>query len=402
MKSNKTKLLIVYRGLEQAGSQRWIYEICSHLDKESFEVGVLCDRKYVNCSHESNYENYYYLKLKELKICLYEYIGDEKQGIWNRGIRKIRRAVNKFLPNIIVADAVAINHKIVKLFELYDVICVVDFLGYKAVKKELYKSKNIKFFVVLHSHKFQFKTDHYNHFDKTKSYNFTYFCPKQITEISESGIDIGKSNFFYNPLILNLTNYPYLFNPLNNNRIIIAIFTRISRMKPIDVFIKAFAKLRQQSLDKCILKIYGEVQDQNYYQQLQDLIKTLQMNNQDIIFAGHVEDIAQTIKQDKINIYWGMSINSSIGYASIEVGAMGIPSVFWNYDDQTSSIYVQEQTSGVMLSYNHISDFIDSNLIYLSSNSSLADLSIKQREYFTNNHNIVSRIERFQDYVKSI
>ncbi len=61
---NKVKLLIVTVSLAQGGNERWIYEICKAIDKEKFEIGILCSDKYLDEQKDIDFGNYYYDELK--------------------------------------------------------------------------------------------------------------------------------------------------------------------------------------------------------------------------------------------------------------------------------------------------------------------------------------------------
>jgi glycosyltransferase involved in cell wall biosynthesis len=270
------------------------------------------------------------------------------------------------------------------------------------LKTGIHKLCEGKFFIVLHSHKIQYSADPYSCFDKDKKYKFTYFCPKQVTEISSSGFDLEKNDFFFNPLVINLSNYPYLFNPGSKGPFTIAVFTRIANSKPIEPFIKAFAKIQKQTQYKCMLNLYGEIIDEDYYHHLRQLICSLGVNDNSIRFMGHTKDISSTIKQDKINLYWGVAINTSIGYASIEVGAMGIPSILWNLDESTDFTLVLKQTNNLMIVHNKLDDFVSSNLEYISNDTLLAELSVKQRDYIINKHHVSNSTTNFEKYITSI
>lgn len=397
---SKIKLLIVYPFMDQSGSQRWIYEICKYIDKEKFRVGVLTDEKYLNSKNEPTFENYYYHELKKINIELFEYLNSKKRKPFlHRGIKKIQRGIYKAVNK----ELIQTNPEIIKILKSFDVVCLVDTYGYRPVRKEISKLDLKNFFIVLHSHKLQYGHDPYSQFDKNRNYNFTYFCSKQIEELNESGFDDRNNRFFYNPLVLNLDDYPHLFNPVTENKIVISVFTRISRMKPIRVFIEAFEGLQKQLGERqCVLNIYGKIEHENYHKEMLELIESMEIVKDTVRFMGHSDNIAATITKDKINLYWGTTYDTSVGYASIEVGALGVPCIFWNENFETASDYAEEQTNGLIIAPNQIDDFVGRNLKYLENNESLEALSRKQREYFIKEHNVVEKIKDFEDYVASM
>ncbi len=393
---DRIKLLIVSNTLPQAGSERWIYEICKHIDKQIFDVGILCNEMCIRFGDKPNFNNYYYLKIKELGLSMYPIIeADDGRTYLRRSIDKILRGVKKAVGK----NGQYVNPRIARLFKEYDVVCVQDFFNYRILKEEANRIQDNKFFIVLHSHKLQFSYDPYRCFDKERIYNFTYICPKQISEIASSNLNIDKNNFFYNPLVINLTDYPNLFNSVDDT-LVISVFTRISSMKPIDQYLKAFELVQKQSAHNCRLNIYGEIQQEEYFQQMQRLVEDLSIKEM-VHFMGHSSSIAETVRKDKINVCWSSSTNTNIGYASIELGAFGVPCFHCNAGEDESS-QISEQTGGAILTYNKINDFVEAFLKYASHNESLAALSAKQREYMMKNHNIGNKIKDFENYVISI
>lgn len=397
---DKVKLLVVTNSLAQGGNERWVYEICKAINKEMFEIAVLCGEQYLITEPEQNFKNYYYHELKNIGVKLYKYLPTAVERNFLRfNFYRFKRLVR----SLVGLSKDKISSKIKEVIKSYDVICVIDFYNYYDLKNELHKRKEGKFFIVLHSHKIQFDFDPYiKTFDKDKTYNFTYFCPNQIAEIGTNGLSIDNNDFFFNPLVLDLFNCDYLFNSADKKEFVIAVFTRITKTKPIDSFIEAFSKIRRQTQNKCFLNLYGEIVDEEYKQHLQKLMKDLEIEPESVRFMGHTKNIADTIKKDKINLYWGVAINTSVGYSSIEVGAMGIPSIFWNWDNSTDSSSIIQQTDGLMMVYNQLEEFVENNLKYIADKDLLAELSTKQRDYIFDKHHIENRINNFEEYVISI
>ena len=391
--------MIVNGNLAQAGSERWLFEICKHINKEKFEVGVLCYKKYAKQNGTVNYSNYYYHKLKQLKVNLHALFPntDDKPTYFTRGINKIRRKMYKITRNPgLITDSAIVN-----LFRNYDVICIVDFNYYRIIKNEIHQVPSEKVAISLLCHKFQFESDPYVWFDKDRKYNFIHFCPNQADELASSNIDVRANNLFRFPLAMDLSEYSLIFNPIIDNSVVISIFTRISKMKRIDVFIESFAKMSRTATAKLTLYIYGDVQDEDYYQELQRQIADYEITDA-VRFMGHSSDMAESIKQDKINLYWGLSIGASVGFSSIEVGAMGIPSIYWSVDKSSDHARIADQTNGAIIAHNNINEFVGANLHYISDPELFAQLSAEQRNYFFTVHNIKENIEEFEAFVVSL
>ena len=397
---SKTKLLIVSSSLAQGGNERWIFEICKALDKEKFEIGILCSKNYSSMGKKQSFSNFYQDKLEKLNVPLFKYLDVSKQTFWKRGVNKLKRILNKTLSQWINTVSKEIRY----LLKDYEVVCIIDYYNYFPIKQALHQFCEGRFFVLLHTHKVQLDFDLYDlHFDKQRRYNFAYFAPKQISEIAESGFDTEKNSFFYAPLVLDLSGYTNLFNPIEADPIVISVFSRITRARPLEKILEAFSKLEKQLKRQLRLNFYGEIIDQSYHQQLLQLAQTLEINDKAFSFLGHALDIAETIKQDRVNICWGLSNNAVIGYGSIEVETMGVPSFYWDLDENADlNEILLKQSDNSIIVYNKVDDFVAVNVKYLSSNKLLAELSLSRRQYVIKNHDISNRIKEFEDYVEAL
>lgn len=394
---SKVKLLIVNESLAQGGSEKWIYEICKAIDKEKFEVGILTDKNYLFTDEARNFKNYHYHELKKMGVEMYEYLDlDVKRTPLGLGIHRAKRLVRHLLGK----TKTKISPKVRDLLQTYDVVCIMDYYNYITLKEVIHKYCEERFFIVLHSNKAQFDFDPYAIFDKDKQYNFTYVSPIQIEEIKSTKLDVQKDNFFFNPLVSDLSGYEHIFNPITDEPIVISIFSRIANTRMNDQFIQAFAQIQQKLQHKSVLHIYGEIIDKDYYDHLQQLISSLNIESGSVKFMGHTKDMAASIKNDKVNVYWGHITNSSCGYSTIEIGAMGVPSFFWTWDEIGESEN-DDPDDNLMFLHNKLDGFVDSNLKYLSNNKLLAELSGKQREFFISRHHITGKIKDFENYVAS-
>lgn len=396
----KIKFLIVSESLAQGGNERWLYEICRAIDKEKFAVSVLCSEKYLLAAPEKDFSNFYYHELKKSGVPIYEYLKVYiRRPLWKRAIGKAKR---------IVQDALNLpdneNPAAVKLLQSQDAVCVIDFYNYAAVKRIVHRALGGRFFILLHSEKFQFGIDPYQIFDKNKCYKFAYFMSKQIRELAESGLDIEKNDFFYAPLVLDLSGYPNLLNLIDESSpIIIAVFSRIASGRPfLDKYIEAFARLQNQTSRQFRLHIYGEIVDREQYRHLINLIESRKINAGSIRFMGHAQDMARTIENDKVNIYWGSCSGGVLGYGSIEVVAMGVPTVFLDIGEAADAEILAEKIKSSLLIYDELDKFVAASLKLMENNDALAELSKKQREYIIGSHHIDNFIGKFERYIISI
>lgn len=399
---NKIRLLFVCGSLAQSGNERWLYEICKNIDREQFEISVLCDVCYVRTGKKERIaHNFYYHELKKINVSIYEKLQSFiKPTYLERIVRKSKVAFNKIFRGGRNRPSSAVTN----LIKSADVVGVIDFYNYIIVKEALHEYAENRFFILLHTHKAQYYGyDFYSHsFDQNRIYNFANMSARQISELAESGFPADKHNFFYAPLVLDLSGFPLVFNPIENETVVFSIFTRISKTKPLEEMLKAYELIQKNLNGKSVLNIYGEKFDKVYYEYLLDLISRLQIAKGSIRFMGHSQNIAESIKRDKVNIYWGITNSALLGYASIEIGAMGVPSIFWDLDESIDSDALFKQTDESLVAYHKTEDFAAANVRYASNNQSLCELSTNLRDYIFRNHHIANRIEEFQDYLVSL
>lgn len=386
----KIKLLFVLENLRKAGAQKYLFEIIMLLNKENFEIQILCGL--ATKIKDDKLKQEYYQIYKDMGMELYPLIGSREAGmllipfsftsqlyrlsVFGKLFIKLNRLLNPYLYKLLYGK------KVKEVIKQADKIIAVDFYTYNIVKPHLTnKEKTTKLDIHLLCHAKQFP-NMYQSFEKNLSFNFFYFDSQQRDEAIQAGL--GNSCFRYQPLLLSTGSIGQAYRELPKGKEIIhiGVFTRLSGFdKPIDVFILAFHSLIVANKKiNAQLDIIGEnTLDEKYVNHLKNLIRFHDIEDK-VKFHGHQSNLVLFLEQNEIHLSWQHSIGSTLGYASLELIALGIPVCafsFYNTGKIESNNY---------MAFN-IPDFINLNLEILNDEQKRKNHYKNQVKFLQENHN---------------
>ncbi len=359
---SKKKILFVVGDFFQAGAERYAYEIDKALDKEIFEVTILCrnTKEIVN----NAWKRYYDKKHEKLgsDIIYMDAYMNKNRYILNK--IRIFLGLNR-IPTIK-------RDKLISFLDNYDLIhWMGEYLLYEDLPEALLK----KSLVNVMTAKFQ-KPDLYHRFNFDYEYNFiSGFTNEEF--VNESTEFTSTKHWFF-PLIFNTRSKKDLWSFSDAEVKKIGIFTRIDRSKPLYPFFSAFHLLKDK-LPNVELHVFGngdpEAEGINNYLRDLDIIDS-------VFFKGHQKDIKTAAIQEKIDLSWYQGYNGKpAGYAGFDICSIGVPLVCWDFFEATHT-YKQEV-------YPH---FKDLNLFVQESYSVLTDRvkaeklsELQQKEVFESN-----------------
>ena len=142
-------------------------------------------------------------------------------------------------------------------------------------------------------------------------------CHSHIMIEKEMGADPKKLMMINNGIELNR----FTTSHHNGGKPVIGCFARVVPIKGITNLIQAAKIVCEKSPADFV--VLGEIQDQEYYSQCQDLVKNLGLENQ-FRFMGH-SDAADWYH--KVDIFTLPSISEGVPYALLEAMSCGLPSV---------------------------------------------------------------------------
>jgi glycosyltransferase involved in cell wall biosynthesis len=370
----KKKILWVVYDFYQAGGQRYVYEICKALNKEKFEIDFL---KIAPVAHDKNWDTEYYYQ-PTLDLGCKIFLSEEmiKQGTTNEtGINRMWTRTKKVLKKIssgVDAPSADTKEEAIQAFLLgYDHI---NFSGLN-VYKTLCIANNIEpknGFIHLLTAKFQDKKDIYEGLDKSYNYNFISSFTDDILKFELAGFDHYKHTYY--PLCFETIPYEVPKIEKRDQPFIIAIFTRLSNMKPLDPYFFAIKLLSEKGVN-VELHIYGagDPEELGLIRQLKYLYIADKVK-----FTGHVESIPDKLKTAYIDLIWFQANNQlPAGYAALEITMSGLPQIFWDFSD----LGLNNQVGEIFPSFTSLIAFVEFSEDLLNSGDLRNKLGIMQRSY---------------------
>lgn len=373
---SKIKILWVVYDFVQAGGQRYVYEISKTINRDRFEFDFL---KVSPLGDDKNWNNEHYYELtKELGFNIYQLhdiIGTKKNTFANKLESKIKRHLK------LQVDKKEESIKIKRFFESYK---YVNFSG-TSVYENICINRNISIsnaLIHILTAKFQ-GIDIYKGYDKDKFYNFISALEPEILEYELSEFKHYKHTFF--PLSLSELSFTVERN--KNKPTKIAVFTRLSQMKPIDVYFYALKNLIENGFHEVNLHIYGagDPVALGLTRQLEYLYLTHK-----VFFKGHTDSIQQTLQEEHIDLVWYQAANGKpAGYAALEIALGGVPQVLWDFNRLNPEI----DNDYCFKSFINLNEFVSYSKELLLCRDKLNALGLEQQKYVLDEHSIDKNIE---------
>ncbi|MBX9888363.1 MAG: glycosyltransferase [Flavobacteriaceae bacterium] len=397
----KKRILIVTSSLQAAGAEKYAFELAKSFDKRNFDVELLTTNDVYS---NKTFPHIYFPILKSLGFKIHTIFNKPKE--WVIGVPKFITR-NFFLLKLFNYPFFIVNkwridilyqQKLKNLFKKFDAILLIDALHYRKFKDYLPEDIYIETHLMCHQVQFGKSFDIYEGYSRTGKNNFVYIDAIQLQEIRNKNIAV--QNSFYFPLSLEIPqinkNSTVLYNRIHSQKNI-AVFTRISSMKPLEKIIDSFELLWQ--LDSTVhLKLFGFIQDLEYYKTLIKLIKVKGLVK-NISFEGHSTDMMGSINKHDILLLWVPAIYNFVGYAATEVCLHRVPIILNNVEKSCETLALDDAESIPPYFYSEqgLAQFTFS---VLQNERDLEKLRDKEYEYYVDNNNIINNIKKYQDYLQ--
>ncbi|MEO9145231.1 MAG: glycosyltransferase family 4 protein [Ginsengibacter sp.] len=386
----KKKILWVVYDFYQAGGQRYVYEICKALDKEKFEIDFL---KAASIGHDKNWQNEYYYRPTLDLGCHVFLLGDiiKEKKLPERGISKMlvktKRVINKFSSPREQQPSIKKKEQIETFFSGYDHINFSGLNVYKTVCLG-YSINPKNSFIHILTARFQDKKNIYEGLDKENSYHFISSFPNETLASELEGFTNYTHTYY--PLAFETAPYDIKRKEKSNQPSIIAVFTRLSSMKPLDPYFYALKLLLERGAN-VELRVYGagDPEEIGLLRQLNYLYIA-----DKVTFPGHVESIPELLKTAGIDLLWFQSNNQfPAGYAALEIAMSGLPQIFWDFAD----IGLKNPISEIFPSFTSLTSFVEYSEKLLKSTGLRKKLGLQQREYVQQNNSSRSHIHILEE-----
>jgi glycosyltransferase involved in cell wall biosynthesis len=352
---DKIKLLFVVQGFARAGAERYMYEIDSALDKKKYDVTILC------LEIKSKFKQYYkdeHLKLGTKVVSMHSFL------VTYTIFRRIKSKISKFLFNkkyVSNVDTKIFNNFLIN----YDLI---NWMGEYTYFHYLNDINNNKSLIFIMSGKFQ-NQQLYKDFDFDRHYNIVS-CFND-NECSSEYSEFKSYTHSQIPLLLKIpfTEKKWVYKDSDTKKV--AIFTRLSKYKPLDPFFYSF-QLLLDKIPNCELHVFGngdpEVEGMNRY------LKNLGIEKK-VFFRGHQENMIETIVNEHVDLSWFQGYNNDrpAGFAGLDVCTTGTPLLCWDFMD-----YPINSFNEVYPHYKSLTQFVNKSYEILTNGASAENLSLLQ------------------------
>jgi glycosyltransferase involved in cell wall biosynthesis len=369
------RLLLVTDQFGQGGSERYLFELCAALDRARFQIEILTrtgvDRK-----------GFYYPRIRALGVPIHAirpHVPELRSLVPAVAARPSYRRLHHRMSSALA------RRRIGAFLDSFDVVSCIQIENYLNLQFAFRVDQPI----VIHamSNRFQYAYDPYDQFGEDREYRFVAWNSRQVEEMAR----LRCARIFEWPLSMNFRDYPALAPVVRERRPAkIGIFTRLSREKPLEPLFEAFARVRTR-ID-ATLHVFGRGRTSMY----DDALRALGVTDA-VFFEGHRENMIDTVRRESLAMCWLMSLDSLLGYASLELAACAMPMVFWNYGtSDTASI--RAQTGGAVNAFNSVHEFADFALASLQDAGTLAALGGRLREFVVTRHDISRNIGALEEY----
>ncbi len=312
----KTKVLFVVSDFYHGGAQREMYEIDCALNKTNLEVYILCLHSLNRSDYFSDFFYEKHIKLATRVVFLKDLINLEKKSIFKKLYDKFGFTKKPEDNKIDILTNFLKNHEQVFFMGEYTYKNLVRYISSKYNKR-----KNI--FIMCA----RFQGEHYRDLNKNDKYNFiSAFDTLDQIEFEFDGFSDYDHIFF--PLSMSIDKSWNKWTFGNDEIKKIAIFTRLSKAKPLDPFFYTFHLLLSET-ENLELHIFGagDYKEAEY----DKYINHLGLESK-VFFRGHQQDIKTTLNKEHIDLVWFQGyLNRPAGYAGQDVILSGTPILLWDF-----------------------------------------------------------------------
>jgi len=366
---NKTKILFITSEFWQGGAQRHLFEIERAINKVCFETTILSLRDLgSNVSWKDHYYSQY--EKKGTEIYFYNQINQlQKYTILERIKRKLFNT--KLLPE---------RWPLISFLNKYDKFIFVGEYTFPIIEKWMSNEMRTKAFICIVFSIYQVPENYYK-YDKSKEYNFI----SSFKNLNEEFKGFTKINHHYFPLSISFNDEDRKWQPEKKAQKIIGLYTRLTKHKPLDVFLMALHLLRLQGMD-VILNIYGNGDPSELG--ILNNVEALSLNNY-VVFKGHQENLIESAMSEHLDLVWSHSYYGFPGgFASMDISSVGIPQVFWDFTPSCENKFNDE-----FKVFNNINKFVEYNMLLLEDSNFAIKIGENQYKSIQSYNNIDENIK---------
>lgn len=371
--SNKRKLLFVVSEFWQGGAQRHAYEIYKAVNKEIFDITILSLR---DLGSSTEWKDYYYKHYVHQGTPVYFYNQVNQKQRYSILDRLKRKLFNfKLLPE---------NWPFMSFLNQFEKLVFIGEYTFPTIERFINNELKLRSFICVVNSIFQVP-ENYDRYDKSRNYTFISGFKSLNEEFR------GFSNFkhYYFPLSISFKDENRMWVQKTKKQKTIGIYTRLTKNKPLDVFLFALHLMRLEGLD-VILNIYGNGNPAELG--ILNNIEALSLTDY-VIFKGHQENLIDSALNEELDIIWAHSYYGFPGgFASMDLSSIGIPQVFWNFTPNC-----ENQEYNEFKTFKDINIFVEYNKQLLNDSSFAQTIGENQYLSIKTNNNIDENIKILEE-----
>jgi glycosyltransferase involved in cell wall biosynthesis len=371
------QVLFVATQFSQGGAERYLYEVVRHLRDQWWPVEVLTRQRGVQ-------NQYYYQKLRELNVPMHHAI-PRLYSLRTKYPSAYRHAVGRRLIDR-AAQAPLAGASITGLMRRFDLICCVQIENYLLVQP--YIPAGAKCIIHLMSNAFQYDHDVYAACDVDRRYRFVMTDPTQRQDVDER--IAADAEFRFVPFGIDVNGIERVEPDIASSEPRIGVFMRLSPERPLEPLFYCFQSLQKRRGGT--LHVYGGGDPR----QFDRVLRMLRLTDS-VIFEGHAVDMPAVVRRERLSMGWMTSHNEILGYASIELAAMGLPLITWNLGE-ASRAQILDGTDGALNAFDNVVDFVNCAGAMLSDPLRVRRLADAMRAYVRDTNGIEAVGRQLIDY----
>ena len=381
MSDAKVRVLFVMRHLGQGCAERFLFEVVNDLSPRGFECRILT-------RPGASTDDYYGRELAALGIGFEELLGDPPDWTKHYPLLRGREALRRWAKR---RHDVVLAQRLPGLMATADLICPIQIENYLSIQPFAPDDGRVVTFLM--SHRVQYAADPYRDCDPRRRHRFVLIDPGQARDLA-TGPCASAETFLYRTILRIAGETHAVPRPSGGGVPRIGVFTRLHSEKPIDAFLYALKSLIATM--PASLHVFGGG-DEGLWR---PLVGRLGLENH-VTFEGHQADMAAALRKADLTLGWMLSVDRFIGYASLELAALGLPLVFWNLGRE-STASVSEGTRGAVHAFSDIVDFVHFNKSLLTDQPRLESLGQTLRRYVRDEFAGPARIEDLAVHLRQV
>jgi glycosyltransferase involved in cell wall biosynthesis len=368
---DRKRIGLIKETLAQGGAERYTFEICRAFDPERFEVELLC------VEGTGLADQYYGERLVARGFRIREALPVIRPPTSLRRLPWLQRFFVKL-------QYARHRRRVHALFAEYDLIGIVQIESLLKVDPWLRKKQPVV--VHLMSHLMQYSDNVYLKCHPHGRYFLICQDEAQLEEAKALGDRILSAT------VVPLPVEPSEFSPIifqHSGALAIATFIRISPERPLVPLFEAFRELLQKT--DATLRHYGRGDSSDLRAQL-DAMRIADR----VTFEGHTSDMRKSLIDDGVNFVWMTAFDDSLGYASLEIAAMAVPSCFYNVGRGLTPEEIRRRTDGAVNCFRSAAELAEATLAIWEDEERYRSLGPRLRMFVHQRHDIHRRIAEIE------